>query len=139
MDFEDQIDYIYEAETNHISVAVTPIYSDDDSEPAEHQYAWVYFIKIENNSNSTVQLMNRHWKIVDANGVVQEVTGPGVVGEQPVLEPGDVFEYDSLTSLPTPSGFMSGYYEMVDEDGEAVRVVIPNFSLDQEGMVVSLN
>jgi ApaG protein len=77
-----------------------------------------------------VQLKTRHWRITDSTGRLQEVNGAGVIGEQPVLEPGGTFEYTSGVPLPTPSGFMSGTYGMVTEAGESFEIAIPSFSLD---------
>ena len=85
---------------------------------------------IDNQGNEKVQLVNRHWKIIDANGTLQEVRGKGVVGEQPILNPGEKFEYTSGTPLSTSSGFMEGSYEMQGDDGNSFDVQIPQFSLD---------
>lgn len=92
-----------------------------------------------NESERVVQLRNRHWRITDANGVSQEVKGPGVVGEQPVLAPGDSFEYTSGTPLPTPSGIMVGTYEMEAPDGALFDVAVPAFSLDSPHQPIQLN
>lgn len=91
---------------------------------------WAYQVKIENLGQSTVQLRNRYWHITDAGGRVQEVRGAGVVGEQPVLRPGEKFEYTSGTPLPTPSGIMTGTYQMESDSGERFDVRVPAFSLD---------
>ena len=95
-----------------ITVTVKPIYLDDQSAPDESHFVWAYHIRIENNGGETVQLRNRYWRITDSLGRVQEVRGAGVVGEQPVLKPGESFEYTSGTPLPTPSGIMTGTYQM---------------------------
>lgn len=121
--------------TNSITVKVNPIYLDNESVPGEEHYIWVYHIKLENKSDKAVQLVNRYWHIMDSEGRVQEVRGPGVVGLQPVIKPGESFEYASGTHLPTPSGIMSGLYEMksIDAREEKARlfnIVIPTFSLD---------
>ncbi len=108
---------------------VKPQFLEDQSEPTENHFVWAYHVRIENNGERTVQLLNRHWTITDAFGRIQEVRGPGVVGEQPVLAPGESFEYTSGTPLGTPSGIMSGTYEMADDD-DLFEVVIPAFSLD---------
>jgi ApaG protein len=121
---------MYSQTTRDITVTVLPIYLDDQSDPAESRYVWAYQVRIENNGAATVQLLRRHWVITDALGRVQEVRGSGVVGEQPVLRPGDAYEYTSGTPLPTPSGIMVGTYEMEDEDGSAFDIAIPAFSLD---------
>ena len=96
-------------------------------------------MRIENRGGETVQLRNRHWKITDSRGQMQEVRGPGVVGEQPVLRPGEAFEYTSGTPLPTPSGIMVGTYEMQTRGGESFSVQIPAFSLDSPHQQVRLN
>jgi ApaG protein len=121
---------MYNQITHDISVTVQPVYLDDQSSPEESYYVWAYNVKIENSGQETVQLRSRYWRITDARGRVQEVRGPGVVGEQPVLGPGDSFEYTSASPLPTPSGFMVGTYQMVSKSGEQFDVAIPAFSLD---------
>ncbi|CAA7623337.1 Co2+/Mg2+ efflux protein ApaG [Magnetospirillum sp. SS-4] len=121
---------MYSQTTRDIVVTVKPFYLEDQSSPADNHYVWAYRVRIENHGSCTVRLMRRHWIITDAIGRVQEVRGPGVVGEQPVLNPGDGYEYTSGTPLPTPSGIMHGTYEMEDEKGEVFDIVIPAFSLD---------
>ena len=121
---------MYSAVTNDIRVTVRPEYSDDRSEPELGRYFWFYTIDIQNESLVSVQLTHRHWRITDARGKLEEVRGPGVVGEQPMLEPGQSFRYTSGCPLTTPSGIMAGSYRMVDENGRAFDVVIPAFSLD---------
>ncbi|MBL6936168.1 MAG: Co2+/Mg2+ efflux protein ApaG [Alphaproteobacteria bacterium] len=121
---------MYRKITHSIAVTVTPIYLEEQSEPEDNQYIWAYHVQIENKSAQTVQLISRHWQITDSNGCVKEVRGDGVIGEQPVLHPGETFEYTSGTPLPTPSGIMLGSYQMVGEDGENFDITIPAFSLD---------
>jgi ApaG protein len=121
---------MYSAVSNHIRVTVRPKYLADRSEPDEDRYFWSYTIEIANDGDRTVQLTHRHWQITDANGRREEVRGPGVVGEQPKLKPGDAFSYTSGCPLRTPSGVMVGTYRMVDESGQAFDVAIPAFSLD---------
>lgn len=121
---------MYRATTRNIQVTVEPDFLDEQSEPAEHHYVWAYTIEIENQSPITVQLRHRHWIITDAHGREQEVRGAGVVGEQPILEPGESFQYTSGAPLKTPSGFMRGHYQMQTEAGEVFDVEIPAFSLD---------
>lgn len=116
--------------TRDITVSVLPIYLEDQSTPEASHFVWAYHVRIENNGAATVQLLRRHWKITDSVGKLQEVRGEGVVGEQPVLSPGESFEYTSGTPLPTPSGIMVGSYRMVTEDGEQFDIMIPAFSLD---------
>ena len=94
------------------------------------EYFWSYTIVITNSGDETVQLRTRHWIITDASGRKQEVRGEGVVGEQPVLAPGERFEYTSGVPLPTASGFMTGRYQMVSESGERFEIDVPTFSLD---------
>jgi len=102
----------YERTTEGIHVAVTPMFLEDESEPDAGKYLWAYTIRIENRGTETVQLVSRYWHITDSAGRVQEVRGPGVVGAQPVLAPGESFEYTSGCPLPTASGIMTGRYQM---------------------------
>jgi ApaG protein len=121
----------YSATTRNIRVSVRAFYLADQSEPDRSHFVWAYRVTIENQGQETVQLLRRTWLITDALGRTQQVNGAGVVGEQPVLEPGESFEYTSGTPLPTPSGFMRGTYHMiVGTTGEAFDVAIPAFSLD---------
>lgn len=129
----------YTAMTRHIKVAVRPKYLEDQSAPADGHFVWAYHVRIENLGRETVQLLSRLWRITDARGEIHEVRGPGVVGEQPVLEPGDSFEYTSGTPLNTPSGIMAGAYHMENERGETFDVQIPAFSLDSPYQPVRLN
>lgn len=121
---------MYSATSHSIHIEVEPTYLEDQSEPEQGYYVWAYHIVIENRGEKTVQLRSRHWKITDASGHLHEVRGPGVVGEQPVLKPGECFEYTSGTPLATPSGIMFGTYLMETEKGETLEVKIPAFSLD---------
>ncbi|MBL8700950.1 MAG: Co2+/Mg2+ efflux protein ApaG [Alphaproteobacteria bacterium] len=130
---------MYSETTNGITVTVRPVYLEDQSSPAENRYVWAYFIRIENNSRATVQLKSRYWHITDALGRVQEVRGAGVVGEQPVLKPGQAYEYNSGTPLSTPSGIMRGTYQMESTDGDRFDLRIPAFSLDSPHQAARLN
>lgn len=130
---------MYETVTKGIKVSVTPHYLEEQSSPADDHYVWAYSVRIANESERVVQLKTRHWRITDANGVSQEVRGPGVVGEQPVLSPGEVFEYTSGTPLSTPSGMMMGAYQMEASDGAQFDVAIPAFSLDSPHQAIQLN
>ena len=121
---------MYTAVTNDIRVTVQPVFLEEQSAPAEGRFVWAYHVRIENEGSETVQLRTRHWRITDAMGRVQEVRGQGVVGKTPLLRPGEMFEYNSGTSLSTPSGFMGGTYQMVSESGENFDIEIPTFSLD---------
>lgn len=121
----------YSKTTRGIRVSVRSFYLADQSKPEEGKFAWAYRIKIENQGRETVQLLRRTWQITDANGRTQRVHGPGVVGQQPTIEPGESFEYTSGTPLDTGSGYMTGAYHMVVSDtGEKFDVAIPIFSLD---------
>ena len=117
--------------TRGIRVTVRSFYLEDQSEPERGHFVWAYRIAIRNEGAETVQLLKRSWNITDGRGRSQHVHGEGVVGEQPVLGPGEHFEYTSGTPLHTPSGFMAGAYHMVvTQTGEAFDVVVPTFSLD---------
>ncbi|HLG88255.1 MAG TPA: Co2+/Mg2+ efflux protein ApaG [Alphaproteobacteria bacterium] len=130
---------MYTASTDSITISVEPSYLEEESTPAENQFRWAYHVRIENQGGDTVKLVSRYWRITDALGRVQEVRGPGVVGEQPVLKPGESFEYRSWTPLPTPHGIMVGSYRMEREGGEPFDVAIPAFSLDSPYQSVRLN
>ncbi|HEY8579581.1 MAG TPA: Co2+/Mg2+ efflux protein ApaG [Beijerinckiaceae bacterium] len=121
---------MYRETTHDIEVTVEPEFLADRSQPDAGRWFWAYRISIVNNGRRTVQLLHRHWRITDANGRVEEVKGPGVVGEQPILKPGDRFAYTSGCPLTTPSGIMVGDYRFVDEDGASFDVRVPAFSLD---------
>ena len=121
---------MYDHKTGDIVVSVEPLFLADQSTPEDGHFVWAYSVKIENQGRETVQLLNRHWRITDGHGATREVRGAGVVGEQPVLKPGQSFEYTSGTPLPTPSGIMVGSYEMRDDAGRVFDVAIPAFSLD---------
>lgn len=130
---------MYTAETDNIRVTVEPSFLEDQSSPTEGHYVWAYHIQIENLGNRTVQLRNRYWRITDAAGLVHEVRGPGVVGDEPVLGPGESYEYTSGAPLKTPSGIMVGSYEMEAESGERFDVAVPAFSLDSPYQPVQLH
>jgi ApaG protein len=121
---------MYSETTRSVTVTVTPEYLSQQSEPENARYLWAYHIVIENGGFDVVQLINRYWRIVDGAGTVQEVHGAGVVGKQPILRPGERFEYSSGVPLSIPGGIMSGYYEMVTDLGEPFKVTVPAFSLD---------
>jgi ApaG protein len=121
----------YRAVTRSVEVRVRSFFLEDQSDPEENRFVWAYKVTITNSGRETVQLLRRSWEITNSRGRVQRVHGPGVVGEQPVLEPGEAFEYTSGTPLDTASGFMVGTYHMVvPSSGEAFDVAIPAFSLD---------
>jgi ApaG protein len=121
---------MYSAKTNGIRIDVEPIYLEDESEPVDSRYFWAYSIDISNERDDPVQLLSRHWVITDGTGMREEVRGPGVIGKQPVIEPGQSFSYTSGCPLATPSGIMAGTYQMTGSDGEPFSVAIPAFSLD---------
>ena len=130
---------MYSAETRSIRVTVEPVFLDDQSSPDENRYMWAYHIRIENRGAQTIQLRNRHWRITDGLGRLHEVRGVGVVGVEPVLSPGEVFEYTSGTPLNTPSGIMVGSYEVETPAGERFDVAVPPFSLDSPHQAVRHN
>lgn len=114
-------------------MSVEPSYLDARSSPADAQFLWAYRVTIENRGQETVQLLSRYWMITNARGELTEVRGPGVVGEQPVLRPGESYEYTSAAPLNTSSGMMGGSYRMETESGESFDIEIPTFSLDRPG------
>ncbi len=130
---------MYSEITREIRITVRPFYLEDQSSPEEMHFVWAYHVRIENQGPQTVQLRNRYWRITDSLGRIQEVRGSGVVGEQPILRPGEAFEYTSGTPLATPSGIMVGSYQMESESGERFEVKIPAFSLDSPHQPVRLN
>jgi len=130
---------MYQAVTRDIEVTVTPRYASDRSSPENGYFFWTYTININNRSKQQVQLKTRHWRITDASGREQEVRGPGVVGEEPVLKPGESFQYTSGVPLQTPSGFMRGSYGMVTPHGETFDIEIPAFSLDSSHAERTIN
>lgn len=121
---------MYTAVTQDIQVTVLPEFMPDRSEPDKSRYFWAYTVEIANLGHRVVQLIARHWIITDAEGRVEEVRGLGVVGEQPVLQPGESFRYTSGCPLATPSGIMAGSFQMSDESKTDFEVEIPAFSLD---------
>lgn len=121
---------MYRQITNDIEVTVVPEYEDDQSSPFDSFYIWEYNIKIKNKGSDIVQLLRRHWVLVDDKGQVQEIEGDGVIGLQPILKQGEEFDYTSSVHLNQPSGVMMGSYEMAKMDGNIIKVEIPSFSLD---------
>ena len=119
------------ADSTHyaITVATKATYVEDQSDPSKNQYVFAYTITISNTGNVPAQLISRHWVITDANGKMIEVKGLGVVGQQPLLKPGESFEYTSGTHLETAVGTMRGTYQMVAEDGQHFDAPIPSFTL----------
>ncbi|MEE3332045.1 MAG: Co2+/Mg2+ efflux protein ApaG [Myxococcota bacterium] len=121
-----------EATTNGVSVSVEATYSPEHSAPEKSQWFFLYTITIANEGDQTVQLISRYWRITDATGELEEVRGPGVVGEQPVLSPGESFEYTSGCPLATPFGSMEGTYEIVAEDRSSFDAEVARFELREE-------
>lgn len=122
---------MFEAETDGVVVRVEPQFLAQQSDPDENRYVWAYTIEIVNCSSETVQLISRFWRIMDENGLTQEVRGPGVVGKQPVLKPGESFTYTSACPLGAPSGVMVGTYSMLRiGEGEEFDIAVPAFPLD---------
>ncbi|MFT6333005.1 MAG: ApaG protein [Lentimonas sp.] len=120
----------YTSTTRNIEVVVTPKYVESQINKNGNFYIWSYHIHIFNKSGETLQLVNRYWKIIDETGGTQEVSGAGVIGEQPILTPNSEFKYSSGVNLRHPSGIMSGHYEMQDENNQIINVKVPAFSLD---------
>ena len=136
---------MYRAITENIEVTVEPFYLEEQSSPDESRYVWAYRVTIINHSDIPVQLRSRTWKITDAHGRTEEVRGPGVVGEEPFLKPGDSYQYSSGCPLTTSSGMMSGSYMMQNhetgspDEGKLFAITIPAFSLDMPGHRPVLN
>lgn len=121
---------MYRSTTRNIEVVVEPFYLEEQSAPEEQRYVWGYHIGITNRSNIRVQLISRYWKITDENGLVDEVAGRGVVGEEPFIAPGSTYQYSSGCPLDAPSGIMVGSYQLKTDQGDIFDVAIPAFSLD---------
>ncbi|MEL6289200.1 MAG: Co2+/Mg2+ efflux protein ApaG [Pseudomonadota bacterium] len=130
---------MYEAVTEGFRVRVEPTFLEDRSSPAEGLFFWAYAIEITNLGVDTGTLRTRYWRIIDAAGKVEEVEGPGVVGEEPELPPGAQFSYTSGCPLPTPSGFMQGHYIFEIDGAKDLEVKIPAFSLDSPYASTSVN
>lgn len=122
---------MYEQETAGLIVRVAPAFLAEESAPEESRFVWAYTIEIENRTPGSVQLLSRLWRITDENGLTQEVRGPGVIGQQPVIEPGESFRYTSAAPLAAPSGVMVGAYSMQRvDDGEVFDINVPLFALE---------
>jgi ApaG protein len=117
------------AVTGDVTVRVAVSFLAEQSAPDQGRWFWSYHVRIENHGSATVQLLARHWQIVDGRGNVHEVRGQGVVGDMPVIGPGDSYDYVSGCPLDTAAGAMSGHYHLVDEAGEPFEVEIPEFAL----------
>lgn len=123
---------MYEAVTRNVRIRATPRFMPERSDPNKRRFFWAYRIEIANAGPVAVQLLTRHWRITDANGHTEDVRGPGVIGETPVIQPGTSFSYTSGCPLSTPSGIMAGSYQMKTTDGELFDAAIPAFSLDSD-------
>lgn len=119
----------YEHSEHGVTVRVSVSYLPEQSEPAHGRWFWAYHIRIENDGDQPVQLLTRHWVITDGRGARHDVRGDGVVGDQPLIDPGDSYDYVSGCPLQTPNGSMEGSYGMVGEDGEPFEAAIPLFPL----------
>ncbi len=120
-----------EAITNNVRVEVESQFAPDRSQPFENEWFFIYTVRITNEGDDRVQLLSRHWIITDATGHIEEVRGPGVVGEQPLLQPGESFQYSSSCELSTSTGVMHGTYQMVTEEGDHFDVEIAPFALHE--------
>ncbi|MBI1407530.1 MAG: Co2+/Mg2+ efflux protein ApaG [Caulobacter sp.] len=130
---------VYEARTRDVVVRVKANYAPGQSDPVENLYFWNYTVEIENHGQETIQLVSRRWVITDAQNRREELRGRGVVGEQPILRGREAFRYVSGCPLETPSGVMSGAYQMLTDDGDAFEAEIPEFSLHLPGAAKKLN
>lgn len=129
----------YKKTTDGVVIAVEPFFLESHSVPALNHYVWAYRVRIANRRCAPVRLTHRYWRITDSAGGVQEVYGEGVVGEKPLIQPGGVYEYTSGAPLATPSGLMTGRYEMETLEGDRLDVEIPAFSLDSPHEVSRAN
>jgi len=120
---------------NQIEIQVKTQYIEEQSEPSKDRFVFAYAVTIKNNSDETVQLLSRYWKILDGNEHIHEVEGEGVVGQKPVLEPGKDFSYTSGTAIATPVGQMEGHYILEDQQGSSFEVKIPTFRLAHQAMI----
>ena len=123
------INFMYSKTTNGVTVTVTPYFLDDQSSPQESHFVWAYQVNIKNSGNSSIKLNHRNWLIIDANGKVINVQGEGVVGEFPIIQPGESFEYTSGTPLKTNNGIMQGFYLVSQDNGEKLKIDIPEITL----------
>jgi ApaG protein len=120
-----------EAVTRSVRVHVESEYAPERSEPGRNEWFFLYTVRISNEGAETVQLLTRHWIITDGTGHVEEVRGPGVVGKQPILKPGESFEYTSGCPLPTAFGVMEGTYQMITESGDRFDAKVAPFTLSE--------
>ncbi len=127
---EKQSVYSFERTTNGIAIHVTPVFIDQESRPEDDFYLWAYQVRIENQSADTVKILDRQWSVVDARGTSRLISGAGVFEDQPVLKPGDAFEYTNTIPLATTSGLISGKYALEANETDILEVDAPAFSLD---------
>ena len=120
---------------NRIQIHVTPLYLEEHSSPESNYYVFAYTVLMQNCGDIAAKLLTRHWIITDSNGKTEEVRGPGVIGEQPRLMPGDSFEYTSSAVLQTPMGTMTGSYQMRNDDGDLFDAMIPTFTLSAKVVI----
>lgn len=130
MDISQEQAVVFKKDTRGVVVSAHARYLEDKSSVQDENFVWAYYIHIENQSKSTVKLLNRHWRIIDKNGLQQHVHGSGVVGVQPELKPGEDFRYSSIAKLNVSSGIMIGNYDFVTHETDIFPVVIPAFPLD---------
>ena len=123
--------FISEATTRGVTVSVVSEYAPDQSRPSDNQWFFLYTITISNGGDETIQILSRHWIITDSNSRVEEVKGPGVVGQQPIIEPGEQFTYTSGCSISTSFGTMEGTYQVITGRGEQFDVEIARFTLSE--------
>ncbi|MGB4191307.1 MAG: Co2+/Mg2+ efflux protein ApaG [Rickettsiales bacterium] len=127
---------MYIGNSNSMRITVTPSYQEELS--SNHNFFWEYEISVENNSNAIIQLIGRHWQIICSDGSIQEVVGNDIVGERPILRPGESFQYTSIANLKTSSGIIKGKYKMLS-NGKELDIEVPTFSLDNPYNVMSIN
>tara|TARA_A100001011_G_C13651758_1_gene571926 strand:- start:110 stop:502 length:393 start_codon:yes stop_codon:yes gene_type:complete len=130
---------MYSKTTNGVTVTVVPYFLDEQSSPSENHYVWAYQVNIKNSGNSSIKLSHRNWLIIDANGKIINVHGEGVVGEFPIIKPGETYEYTSGTPLKTNNGIMKGFYLVSQDNGEKLKIDIPTFSLDSPYNKLKIN
>lgn len=130
---------IYKLTTNNIEITAKPKFIEEQSSAINSFFTWSYNITIRNLSTEDVQLTDRYWQIINANGQVKEVSGEGVVGIKPIIKPNEIFEYSSTTNLTTTSGMMIGKYKFIRPDGNVFEATIPSFSLDCPNVKMSVN
>lgn len=126
---DDDLPFDYVQTTDGVTIHAQPVFMDDESEPEDHSYLWAYTIRIDNDRDDDIELLTRRWRIIDGTGRAENVDGEGVVGEKPLIRPGESFEYTSCCPLKTASGLMDGSYEFSTPHGRK-RIPVPRFSLD---------